>query len=224
VIVVSHIGCFAPVNLVYDNAGTLPRGGISVQGNYSAYYSPEVREEGMLKYNRNLGLKLGAGLSDWWTLKASYECLALTTDFDFEDMDLKETDAVSGINYFEMENKFRIKDGMMALGIPLGFYYLGSDDQGPYGLFILDPRFYFTLTNKHNTTELNIIPKVHVMLGDGAMAQPGISMGIGLSTNLDNWVIRPELGYDGFLSIGIGVGICPTNLLKMKDKQIRPDS
>jgi hypothetical protein len=39
-----------------------------------------------------------------------------------------------------------------------------------------------------------------------------ISLGLGLSTDLDKWVVRPEVGYDGYFSIGIGAGIYPSRL------------
>ena len=34
---------------------------------------------------------------------------------------------------------------------------------------------------------------------------PGLSLGIGLSNNLDQWAIRPEVGFDGNLNFGVGV-------------------
>jgi hypothetical protein len=31
---------------------------------------------------------------------------------------------------------------------------------------------------------------------------PGISLGFGVSSDLDRWAFRPEVGWDGFLAFG----------------------
>ena len=63
-------GCFAPINLSYDNAKTLPQGEIDFQGSYSKYYGTGIFDEsGFVNYNNNFGFKLGYGAWDWYTVK-----------------------------------------------------------------------------------------------------------------------------------------------------------
>jgi hypothetical protein len=43
---------------------------------------------------------------------------------------------------------------------------------------------------------------------------PGFNVGLGLSNNLDQWAIRPEIGWDGFFSYGIALSMNPGTLFK----------
>lgn len=36
---------------------------------------------------------------------------------------------------------------------------------------------------------------------------PGIAFGMGISSNLDRWAIRPEIGWDGYASYGVALTI-----------------
>ena len=46
---------------------------------------------------------------------------------------------------------------------------------------------------------------MHVFIGDGVGILPAINLGLGLSSNLDKWAIRPEIGYDRYFTFGVGV-------------------
>jgi len=73
------------------------------------------------------------------------------------------------------------------------------------GWLSFDPRIYLTFFRKTDIFELSIVPKLHVLFGSfGGYVTPGISLGIGLSSDLDRWSIRPEIGYDTYLSLGVG--------------------
>jgi len=67
------------------------------------------------------------------------------------------------------------------------------------------PKGLSLLFRKTDIFELTVVPKLHVLFGTfGGYVTPGISLGIGLSSDLDRWSIRPEIGYDTYLSLGVG--------------------
>ncbi|MCB9285406.1 MAG: hypothetical protein H6563_15175 [Lewinellaceae bacterium] len=87
-------------------------------------------------------------------------------------------------------------------------------------IFVFDPRLIYTY-KANNYFSLSVIPKVHLFFGEGdAFLMPGITLGFGLSSNLDKWALRPEVGYDGFLYGGLGFCYFVNNVktpVKIKD-------
>ncbi len=181
-------GCVAPINLTYESARTLGKGQVDIQGNYSSYSAEGTSA------NTNYGLKIGYGVSDNHTMKLRYE--RLNEAPRIRQSSLFEY-AARSYDYIELENKFRFRNSDIALAIPMAYY--------SFGIFVIDPRVYFTIPNKSNTFELSIIPKAHIFFGESVGLMPGISLGFGLSSDLDRWALRPELGYDGYLSVGVGL-------------------
>src|SRR3954469_22706436 len=68
-------GVVLPVSSQFENASTLKKGGVEVEGQYSAYL---VSAEGTV--NKNFGVKIGYGLTDKFDLKLRYENLAPVMD------------------------------------------------------------------------------------------------------------------------------------------------
>ena len=187
-------GCFAPLNSVFDNATIPQKNELRIIGSYSGYYGPDT-EEGLVQLNNNLGFSLGYGFSDKFNLNFRYEYLNVKYESDFWGINV----AAEKVNYFGLSSKINLKKDKIALGVPVGVYF--SD--GEYFGVVLDPMLYLTLRTS-NKFELNVIPKVHIGTQDISI-MPGLSMGLGLSKNLDNWAIRPEVGYDGCLYFGMGM-------------------
>jgi len=213
IISISLNSCFAPVNLTYESARTLKKGEIDVQGNYSRYYQPGIFNS-TNNCNNNFGVKVGYGIKEWYTMKFRYERLVVKTDYDFGISELSEITDNWAVNYFELENKFKLLNNNIALGIPLGYYSMKSGNSAD-GLFSIDPRVYFTFSNKTNKFEFNLIPKLHIVITDGFVgALPGISLGFGFSSDLDKWALRPEFGYDGNFSFGFGLNIIVFKTIK----------
>jgi hypothetical protein len=73
-------------------------------------------------------------------------------------------------------------------------------------LTTLGPRCFFTF-RRSDSFELNVIPKVRIFIADGVSFMHGISVGLGISNNLDRWAVRPEIGYDSYFSIGVGLSV-----------------
>jgi len=201
-------GCFAPVNLTFDSAKTLEKGQIELQGAYSRY---SFETDTLL--NQNYGFTLGYGISDKYTMKFRYEFISPTISFEsiFDD---ETFDFLNSIHYLEINSKISLVDDALSLSLPMGVYFYNMNNSlSPessistgLGWFSFDPRLYLTFFRKSNIFELTVIPKAHILFGSwGAAAFPGISLGFGLSSDLDRWAIRPELGFDGYLSYGIGM-------------------
>jgi len=206
-------GCFAPVNLTYESARMLDEGNIGLQGSYSRYNVVADSAVESANLNSNFGFALGYGVSPKYTIKFRYERMNMTPEFNevFQNEDIDNVlDELSSMNYFEIDNKIMLKDGVLALGLPIGVYTYGkisADQQGGFGWLSFDPRLYVTMWGSSDKFELTVIPKIHIMVaGFGGIAVlPGISLGMGLSSDLDKWAVRPEIGFDGFLSFGVGV-------------------
>jgi hypothetical protein len=201
-------GCFAPLNLSYDSAKNLDKGQLEIQGAYSRYYAPNDSLPSTL-INTNWGFSLGYGITNRYTLKFRYEYISPSNIFK-DVFDTKDFNNLFSLSYFEINNKLQLAKDNLAISLPLGAYFFNrSALNGGFGLMMsFDPRLYISFFRSTNVFELSIIPKVHVIFGSGAGAlNPGISLGMGFSSNLNKWAIRPELGYDRFLSFGLGANI-----------------
>lgn len=185
-------GCIAPVNLTYESARTLGKGQVDIQGNYGRYYYAE-RYGGLT--NENYGAKVGYGITDNYTLKLRYEHIAAPNQQWFTDIFGTTYPLQIQMDYLEIESKIHFSDTRGAVGIPIAYY---TNLQ----IFSFDPRYYFTYSNRNNTLEASIIPKVHLLFAKNIAFMPGVSLGFGVSSNLDRWAFRPEVGWDGYFSFG----------------------
>ncbi|MBL7847247.1 MAG: hypothetical protein JNL40_07250 [Cyclobacteriaceae bacterium] len=185
-------GCIAPVNLTYESARTLAKGQVDVQGNYGRYYYAD-KYGGMT--NENYGAKIGYGITDDYTLKFRYEHIATPNQQWFMDIFGTTYPVKLEMDYYEVENKIHFSDSWGAVGIPISYY-------SRLQVFSFDPRYYFTFSNRKNTLEASIIPKVHLLFAKNIAFMPGLSIGFGISSNLDRWAFRPEVGWDGYASYG----------------------
>ena len=202
-------GCFAPVNLTYDGAKTLNKGQLEIQGMYSSYNvtNDTLRTE---LINRNYGGSIGYGITDKYTMKIRYEYIDPTITFQNVFGEISEDFlGMNSMSYFEITNKLMFIEDILTLSLPVGAYFYNSKAldvaNGGMGWFTLDPRLYISFFRKTNVFELSLVPKLHILVGTfGGYVTPGISLGMGLSSNLDKWSIRPEIGYDSYLSFGVG--------------------
>lgn len=130
-----------------------------------------------------------------------------TIKFRYERIDTKPQNTsfgkeinIGGANYLEISNKYKLKEGKMSASIPVGVYVFDKDETP---LFTLEPRIIYTFS-QNDQFEFNLIPKAHIFFGDVINYLPGINLGLGFSSNLNKWAIRPEFGYDGYCTFGIG--------------------
>lgn len=57
------------------------------------------------------------------------------------------------------------------------------------------------------TGTITLIPKVHVLVGKSGSLVPGLGVGFGISTDLDRWAFRPEVGWDGYFALGAALTV-----------------
>jgi hypothetical protein len=88
---------------------------------------------------------------------------------------------------------------MLSLGVPVGLFFIKDKF-----FSVIDPRIYWTI-RENDKLEFTVTPKAHLLISGGFGVMPGITFGVGLSSNLDQWAIRPEIGYDGCFSFGVGM-------------------
>ena len=113
------------------------------------------------------------------------------------------------LNYFSLEPKFRLSENKSAFSIPVVVYFSDSD----VWEIQLTPTFLFTFSDD-KYVELNLSPKAILFLSQAPMFS--LSLGLGLSSDLSQWAIRPEVGYSvstspesysGILHVGAGTSI-----------------
>lgn len=195
--------CFAPINSVYEDACMLNKGQVELQGNASLYSFPFASleaEDISFITNYNFGGMAGFGVSDKVNLRLRYEYLYWRWwNEDFLDIFGDSTSTVAGWHYAEASAKFGLIPDRLAISTPVGVYLVGGKQ-----LYVFDPRLIYTFRPNDNFS-LSVAPKAHIFFGGGGVfAMPGISLGFGLSSDLNKWAIRPEVGYDLYFYLGAG--------------------
>lgn len=189
--------CVAPINTTYESARMLKRGDSEIMGHYTHY---SVSSEGETDaINDNFGVRIGYGIGDKFNLKVRYERL-VPKDEDSE-----------GVNYVDIAPKFQIMQGNIAATMPIGLYFAEDETE-----FVLSPKFIFTYP-ANDKFEISLATKADIFPEGDGNVYLGFNLGLGISTNLDQWALRPELGYmidpgesGSFWAYGIGlVGTLP---------------
>lgn len=190
-------GCITPVNLNFESASMLETGGVEMQGSASTYHAASGANTA-----NNAGFKLGYGISESYNLKFRYELLMLEPYHYDNNAGRNNGNSAfvfdQSYHYLEIDQKIRLSNNL-AVSVPVGVYL------GGWPVFSIDPRMYCTFS-RSDQFELNLVPKCHLLLYAGGFPgiMPALSMGLGFSKDLKRWAIRPEIGYDRFLSFGIG--------------------
>lgn len=184
-------GCVsvAPVNSSFESAKTLGKGNVELAGNYSSYSMKGTNYEGekeSVKTNNNFGFRVGFGVSEKVDLKFRYERLI--------PADKENREEVKGVNYFAFTPKFAIYKKFIAGYTDMGMYtYRASDGSYSDVIWFASPRMAFTYPSG-KYFDLTLSPKLDFYFGSGTSVNWGVNLGWGLSSNLDRWAIRPEIG------------------------------
>lgn len=220
--VVLFSGCYSPVIQTYDSARMVSKDEIEVRANYSNYTTssdytvPPLNLLDLSYKNNNYGLTAVYGLKDKINLGVRYEYIAvqpppldsLNSDFIISAVDFLNTDRV---HFFQITPKFSLKQDKIAFSAPIGMY------RSPLNLeplldttltatsYEFKPSFHFTFGNQKNTFDASIIPQGIFLLGNNSVVfAPSLGIGLGFSSDLDKWAIRPEISYN-LLTIAVGV-------------------
>jgi hypothetical protein len=180
----------APVGSNYESAKSLGKGNIELMGNYSSYSlrtEDEYEEKGIENVNKNYGFRIGCGISPRVDLKFRYERLIPALQED--------KDQLNGANYFALSSKFSILENHIAAALDAGFYTytLKEDNQHSEEIFFFTPRLTLTYpTGKYFDLTLNA--KIDLLPSEG-LSYLGFNLGCGISSDLDKWSLRPEIGF-----------------------------
>jgi len=164
----------APVFSDLQSAKLVGKGNFETTPNFT---TTSFSDEGETDHVQNhFGVQFGYGLSNRIDLKARYEYIAIPN----EDETLKA-------NIFGIGPKISLLKDRIAAYVPVGFA-VGGDVDG-IDEFEIQPTLLFTVpVGKY----LEINPSVKGIIGEEFYC--AFNLGLGLSTNLNRYVIRPEYG------------------------------
>ena len=164
----------APVFSDLQSAKLVGKGNFETTPNFT---TTSFSDEGETDHVQNhFGVQFGYGLSNRIDLKARYEYIAIP----YEDETLKA-------NIFGIGPKISLLKDRIAAYVPVGFAF-GGDVDG-IDEFEIQPTLLFTVpVGKY----LEINPSVKGIIGEEFYC--AFNLGLGLSTNLNRYVIRPEYG------------------------------
>lgn len=183
----------APINSSFENATLIKKGECEISGNYSGYIYKEESSSELL--NQNWGFRIGTRLSDKADIKFRYEQL-----IPFRNAD-------DPVHFFSITPRFNINKDKSLFNLSIGAYWNDYD----YESFI-GPGFTFS-KRYSKKLELNYHVKLDAYL-QSEMAYMGHQFGLGISNNLDQWAIRPEIGImknipfligETYLTYGLGM-------------------
>ena len=188
----------APVNSHYESARSLQKNNIEATGSFTNY---SYAEEGVESINNNVGLRLGYGITDNFDVKLQYQWMSPSDNAIRED--------IGGVHFMSFAPKYTFIDNILALKVPFNYYTYTSQD-GSDNAFSLNPTLIGTYpVNQH--FEFGLATSYQIIFKE-EQDFLGFALGFGFSKDLDQWAIRPELGYqlslsnraDGFVNFGFG--------------------
>lgn len=182
-----------------QNARMLPAGGFEVNGSFSTVsFSVEGESEHV---QDQYGARVAYGISDRMELRATYERISIE-------------DADEGLNMFGAGLKFGLVPDQLAFFLPVGVVTGG--DLEASDTWTLVPTLIGTW-RASRIFELNPgVKAIYPFAAENPEVFLGFHLGAGISTDLDRWALRPEVGIvvnpgeDGrTLGFTLGVSIRP---------------
>ncbi|MDG2244867.1 MAG: hypothetical protein P8L71_00755 [Flavobacteriales bacterium] len=194
------LGCVAPTNLNYDSARMLSTKDVDGSASYSNYllYTTDSTSSAV---QQNVSAAVHYGVSEQYNVSLKFE--NATGEYSI-DSELISFEGTVGYNYFELNNKIGLLKDKIALSLPLGAYQFRGNENVSDFVYVFDPRLLLTIPLKEEKFNLTITPKAHFFIGDVFVGWPGLTIGSEMSSDLSRWAIHPSIGFDGYLSAGIG--------------------
>ena len=216
-VLLTQTACLTPVGGAYDTARLVPEKRVKVQAHYTKLPGPLDRSE-----QANLGLNVHTGIGKRVNLTLRLERASVNWEAgytpappapradphygagwggaliglfdaiapDGDDPNYGRNPRDYGYTYLEGGLKFGVPSNKVALHVPLGLY----QRQGGGNLLVLQPRLLLTHTFAGNKVDLTGSASAGFVAGAQGGALFGATIGVGFSTDLDRWAIRPEVG------------------------------
>jgi hypothetical protein len=191
-------GCAAPFADL-QGARLAGKGRVEVTGSFSSVSFSESGDSGELQREYTAQMAVGAGEKLDWRFR--YTRIGPPGD-----------GSEGSINVFGAGPKFGLNKDRVAVALPVGFAVGEGIDVGD--TFQIHPTVFFTLPASDNF-ELNLAGKVLLSVKGGS-AGVAANLGLGISSNLERWALRPEFGVlkytdsDGYLrhlSLGLSYNL-----------------
>ena len=173
-------GCFAPVFSDLQSAKLVGPGNLEVTPSFS---SVSFSSEGESEHVQNhLGIQAGLGVSSLMDFRLRYERLSVDQG-DNESF---------GVNVLGFGPKFSLVKDWVAFYVPVGFAF--GENIEVSETWQVHPTLLLTLpVSKY--IEINPSAKVLIPITGEQDTLVAFNLGAGISTNLEKWAIRPELGF-----------------------------
>lgn len=168
-------GC-VPVFSDLQSARTVGQGKVELTPGVSQHYI--VDSDNSEDIQQNLGLQFAYGLTPRLDFRMRYEYIR--NDF-----------GSSGARVVGLGLKYGILPDILAIYVPVGGI-INPDFEERF--FQTQPTLLLTLPLVADKLELNTAAKSIIYLEDGDNSNVAWNVGLGLSTNLKKWAIRPEYG------------------------------
>lgn len=177
-------GC-APVFSEMQSAKLVGPGHVEVTPSFS---SVSISSQGESKHLQNhFGIQAGLGVNRIMDFRLRYERISI----DVENFDPGTTESI-GINVIGFGPKFSLVKDRVAIYVPVGFAF--GEDIEVSSTWQVHPTLLLTLPiSKY--IEFNPSAKVLIPFKSEQETFVVFNLGIGVSTNLERWVIRPEIGF-----------------------------
>jgi hypothetical protein len=192
-------GCAAPFADL-QGARTAGRGRVVVTGSFSSVHARANGESGEVQ--REYTAQLAAGTGDHTDWRFRYTRIGPPGGDGGE----------GGLNVFGFGPKFANARQRFAVALPVGFAY--GSDISVGDTFQFHPTLFYTIPSGRGF-EVNTSGKILVSLSGGSTGFAA-NLGFGISSDLDRWALRPEIGVlsypegDGYfthLSLGLSYNL-----------------
>jgi len=180
---------------LFQSAKTVGKGKWQATGSYSSIsYSQDNFDE---KMSNNFELQVRTGINE-------------KADIGFRLSRIKFIDKESW-NYLSIEPKIMLIPDHLSFFVPVSIYF--GNDINVSETFQISPGFIASYQFNQNI-EANFSPRLIIPFNSGSYNLIAINFGIGLSSDLNKWAIRPEIGTlfspgdEGhFFQLGVGFTI-----------------
>ena len=169
-------GCAAPFADL-QGARTAGRGNLEVTGSFSSVHFSSEGESGELQ--REYTAQLAAGTSDKTDWRFRYTRIGPPGD-----------GGEGGLNVFGVGPKFANARQTFAVALPVGFAF--GEDIEVGDTFQFHPTMFFTIPSGRSF-ETNLSGKALIPVTGGSTGFAA-NLGFGISSDLDRWALRPEVG------------------------------
>jgi hypothetical protein len=181
-IILSISGCIAvaPINSTFEGARTLKEGQVELGGNISTYSISEDKESTTV--NQNFGFRTGIGITDRFTIRGRYERLMLS----YPD----EETGIDAVNYFDIGIKYAFAPEVFSGALTLSRYWANGES-----FEFIGPKLIVSAPINNKIEPTFALKGDFCLKKDSEINLIGINIGVGFSSDLDKWAIRPEFGF-----------------------------